>query len=268
MTRTFLLYVPSGYDGRRRVPLVLNFHGSTSSPEEQEDTTRIEAVADRHGFAVAAPRAAIDPGVWNVPGVPLPGTTVPPQGLPDDVRFTADVIDAVGETICVDDRRVYSTGASGGARFSSSLGCLLADRIAAIGPVAGVRFEDGCNPGRPVPVIAFHGTADVVNPYAGGGPAYWGYGVEEAVRRWSAYDGCTGDPEVSQLSPSVTSTTHGGCDGGAEVVLVTVAGGGHNWPGGVDVTIARPELKPVIGVTTQEIDAGEEMWRFFARHGL
>jgi polyhydroxybutyrate depolymerase len=45
------------------------------------------------------------------------------------------------------------------------------------------------------------------------------------------------------------------CNQGAEVILYTIEGGGHTWPGGVPI--------PIVGKTTEAIDATEEMWRFF-----
>ncbi|WP_328842668.1 hypothetical protein [Streptomyces sp. NBC_00258] len=74
---------------------------------------------------------------------------------------------------------------------SSQCACDHPDRLAAIAAVAGLRAgapvmdADGtyvpdlaaCRPGRGVPVLSFSGTADPVNPYAGGGEAYWGAGL-------------------------------------------------------------------------------------------
>jgi polyhydroxybutyrate depolymerase len=56
-----------------------------------------------------------------------------------------------------------------------------------------------------------------------------------------------------------------GCMDGAEVALYTVNGGGHNWPGGIDAALANPQYAAFVGVTTQEIDAGELMWEHFSR---
>jgi polyhydroxybutyrate depolymerase len=49
-----------------------------------------------------------------------------------------------------------------------------------------------------------------------------------------------------------------GCDRGAEVILYTIEDGGHTWPGG-------PWL-PGVGKTTHDVDATEEMWRFFQNY--
>lgn len=67
------------------------------------------------------------------------------------------------------------------------------------------------------------------------------------------------------MSPSVVLDTWTGCIDDVEVRLYTVNGGGHSWPGGVDVAAAMPSLAAIVGVTTQEIDAGELMWERFAQ---
>ena len=56
---------------------------------------------------------------------------------------------------------------------------------------------------------------------------------------------------------------YGGGRNGTEVVLITVTGGGHTWPGG-------PQYLPVsvVGPVCQDFDAGELIWQFFARHAL
>jgi len=71
---------------------------------------------------------------------------------------------------------------------------------------------------------------------------------------------CADGPQRSSVSPSVVLDTWTGCTEGAEVRLYTVEGGGHTWPGGADSAAARPALAEVIGVTTQEIDAGQLLW--------
>ena len=49
---------------------------------------------------------------------------------------------------------------------------------------------------------------------------------------------------------------------GASVVLYTVHGGGHTWPGGMQL----PEW--FVGRTTRTISATELMWAFFSKHPL
>ena len=54
---------------------------------------------------------------------------------------------------------------------------------------------------------------------------------------------------------------HTGCAGDAEVVLYTVQGGGHTWPGGYRYLPER-----FIGKTNMDVDANTLIWEFFKRH--
>jgi hypothetical protein len=59
--------------------------------------------------------------------------------------------------------------------MSFVLSCKLSDRIAAVGAVAAadVLPWSWCTDSRPVPMIAFHGTADEIIPYGGGPSRYF-----------------------------------------------------------------------------------------------
>ncbi|WP_416968717.1 alpha/beta hydrolase family esterase [Streptomyces sp. 4F14] len=272
------VYVPQGYTGRRAVPLVLNLHGSGSNGENQLAISGMRQTADRGGFLVAVPDGGVpQPGTpdghtWVIPGVPNTSGQFPSPDDRDDVRFLADTIDAVAARLCADESRVYATGFSGGARMASLLACRLPDRIAAVAPVAGLRAGNPgpagpdpatCAPSRPVPVLAFHGQADTVNPYDGGGAGYWQYSVPAAYGRWAALDGCRGKPRDRELTEHVTLTTSRPCRAGAEVSLYTISDGGHTWPGS-----PYPDAFPELGKVSYEVNASDVMWRFFTRHPL
>lgn len=255
--REYMLVVPEGYDGRRPVPLVLTFHGSGSNPEQQLALSELPAAAGARGFVVVAPYAATprEAGgfTWNVPPAP---------GRPDDVAFTRAVIEDVGAKVCLDAGRIYASGFSGGARLSSTLACELDGRIAAIGAVGGLRHPADCDPGRAVPIIAFHGTADPVNPYEGGGPEYWGHGVEAAFEAWGAEHGGRG-PSETAVAPSVARLAYAAADSRDAVVLYRLDGMGHVWPGS---GYAFPS--DVLGPASDAIDATQLMLDFFADRAL
>jgi len=46
------------------------------------------------------------------------------------------------------------------------------------------------------------------------------------------------------------------------VVLYTIQGGGHSWPGG------KPLPQWWVGPTSRSIDATSQMWTFFREHQL
>jgi hypothetical protein len=153
---------------------------------------------------------------------------------------------------------------SNGGMMAYRLGCRMADRLAAIAPVAGALNEEACAPAAPLSVVAFHGTADRHVPYDGGvGPASFypreDRAVSYAVSFWVGQNGCAPTPATeTSASGAIVKDAYGGGAGGTEVVLYTIRGGGHAWPGAVG---------PVAGdEPTQEISASELMWEFFARH--
>ncbi|HEX8489030.1 MAG TPA: PHB depolymerase family esterase [Propionibacteriaceae bacterium] len=276
------VYVPDGVKRTKSLPLVLDLHGSSSNGVAQAPISDLTAVAAREKFIVANPSGAIalpqpNPPLpdgswaWNVPGVPTTAGQFPPAGARDDVRYLAAVIAQLDRTGCVDDRRVYAAGFSGGGRMASALACARADLIAAIAPVAGLRAGrpspidttvpeiQSCTPERPVSVITFHGDADLVNPITGSADLRWGYAVSLAVQTWARLDGCRVGPTAETVSEHVTRFTYSRCRSRTEVTYYRVTGGGHTWPG------TEVDLSP-LGVTTQEIDASELMWQFFEEH--
>ncbi len=248
--------------------LVLNLHGSGSSAAGQEAFTGMDATADRDGFIVVYPQGAIRTSTgydWNVPGVPLLGGKAVPKGAADDVAFLSRLITVLEQHYCINPHDVDATGFSGGARMTSQLGCDLADRVAAIAPVSGLRFPSPCPGQRAVPVVAFHGTADPVDPYGGDGQAYWTYSVSEAAHRWAQHDGCLTPPATTTPAPTVQLTTYTPCSTTGVVELYTLQGAGHTWPGGPPVS---KQLRRLLGPASNAIDANTTMWTFFQQHPL
>jgi poly(3-hydroxybutyrate) depolymerase len=85
----------------------------------------------------------------------------------NDVQFVDDLLAALSRDLCIDESRVYATGHSNGAFFSSMLACEMPDTFAAIAPVAGLFYPaSGCD--ELVPTLAFHSTGDLVVPFAAG----------------------------------------------------------------------------------------------------
>lgn len=266
-TRTILVHIPPAYNGQTRLALVLNLHGSASDARQQEAFSGMDRTAGAHHFLVAYPQAAIPDGSgydWNVPRVPLAGGRSVPPGAANDVSFLTHVITLLEGRYCINTHQVFATGMSGGGRMASQLGCDASQVIAAIAPVAGLRHPTPCPARRAVPVVAFHGTADPIDPFNGHGEAYWTYSVPRAARLWAKQDGCTAKPTTKPTS-GVTLTTYGGCRNGAAVALYAVIGEGHEWPGGPHV---GPRITAVLGPQSNAVNANAVMWTFFASHPL
>jgi polyhydroxybutyrate depolymerase len=266
--RTVVVHVPSGYTGSSKVALVLNMHGSGSTAAGQEEFSGMDDTSDSDGFIVAYPQALIPEGSgfdWNVPGVPLVGGQAVPAGAPDDVTFLTSLVSILEQRYCIDSSRVYATGFSGGARMASQLACDAPSTFAAVAPVSGLRHPTPCPVARPVPVLAFHGTADPVDPYGGHGEAYWTYSVPQAAQDWAVQDGCSSTATVSQPDPGATLTRYAGCAGGAIVELYSITGEGHEWPGGPSLP---RRLTRQLGPQSDAVNADDVMWTFFSAHPM
>jgi polyhydroxybutyrate depolymerase len=266
--RTVIVHLPAGYTGSSQVPLVLNMHGSGSSALEQEGFTGMDDSADADGFIVAYPQALIPDGTgfdWNVPGVPLVGDKSVPPGAADDVAFVTQLVGVLEQRYCIDSARVYATGFSGGARMASQLACDSSTTFAAVAPVSGLRFPAGCRPARPVPIVAFHGEADPVDPYGGHGQAYWTYSVQQAAQDWGRQSNCSPTATTATARPQVMLTTYSQCSAGTTVELYSIVGEGHEWPGGPHLP---KTITDVLGPQSDAIDANATMWAFFTAHPM
>jgi len=162
--REYLLYVPKSYDRAKPTPLVISLHTSMSWPSSSMAISQWNLVADEHGVIVVYPAGTgRGPKSWEMTG------SETPSRMPD-VIFISGLIDKLEESYNIDKTRIYANGMSNGGGMAFVLSCTLSDRIAAVGMVsAGLDPEwSWCTDHRPVPVIAFHGTADPVCPYNGG----------------------------------------------------------------------------------------------------
>lgn len=242
--RSMRVHMPAGASGEP-LPLLFLFHGSTGTGAGMLRNSHLEETADRHGFILVAPDGGIpvDGGgfVWNIPGVPTVTGQIPTKDDADDVAFVGQAIDWLVGQGCVDASRVYATGLSGGGRMTSWLGCVDADRFAAIAPVVGLRAGNPlksepqtpdpatCRPSRPVPVIAFAGDKDTTNPIEGGGAGYWQYTMHAAEQRWAQLNGCTTAPTTQWVATGVYEERYSGCRDGADVAGRITVGGTHTW---------------------------------------
>jgi polyhydroxybutyrate depolymerase len=256
--RTYILYVPASYSPGNSAPLVINFHGYTSSANDQMNYGDFRAIADTAGFLLVHPMGTLDSQgqtYWNANW----GGTV------DDIGFTEALIDSLDLTYDIDLSRVYSTGMSNGGFMSYTLACDLSNRIAAIASVTGTMNSNqsaSCNPTHPMPVMEIHGTSDGTVPYTGSAGFQ---SITNVMSFWVGFNQCNSSPIVTNM-PDIN--TGDGCtaehslyqsgNNGVEVEHYKIISGGHTWPGS----------SFVIGVTNYDINASEKIWQFFAKYDL
>lgn len=247
----------------RGAPLILVLHGGGGNPDRTERVTGLTRVALAKGYAVAYPagtgRRLLS---WNA-GYCCAGAA---RNRVDDEGFLVRVIADARSRFALGDR-VYVTGMSNGSMMAQTFAARNPGMVRAVAGVAGTMDTSRVRVAAPVPSLVIHGTADPMVPYEGGRGedsltrtdfasvasvmkaflAPWGQGLTQSSRRIDRRNDGTAVVETDYAK------------GGRVVVrLLTIEGGGHNWPGGRKL---RSDM-----AMTEEIDANAEILRFFAAH--
>jgi polyhydroxybutyrate depolymerase len=263
LTRRYLLYVPPSYDRSQAAPLVISIHPAATWPAVQMAISRWNELADQYGFIVVYPAGS---GAFF--GGLGPGPQVWPaeeDTLGRDVKFISDLLDKLETEYHLDRNRIFVNGMSNGGGMAFLLSCELPDRIAAVGVVAGAfpSIAGHCANAKPVPTVVFHGTADKLAPYAGGkspvAPRPFP-SVPDWTARLARKNRCNLEPTDTRIAPDVRRLAYTDCQENADVVLYTLEGGGHTWPGGKQLA------EWVAGRTIDDLSATKVMWEFFLRH--
>jgi poly(hydroxyalkanoate) depolymerase family esterase len=268
---SYKLYIPSAVPVEP-CSLVVMLHGCTQDPDDFAAGTKMNALAEEHGFLVvypAQPRSANNMGCWNWF---RPGDQIRDSGEPGMI---AGLCRSVMAEHNVDPRRVYVAGLSAGG----AMACVLADAypelFAAVAIHSGlptgsaqdvpsafaVMRDGGGGQGLPVvgmrqvkrlavPTIVFHGDADgTVHPRNG-----------EVVFEQAA-QAVAGGEAITERGRSA-----GGRDFTRRVISSDatpviehwlIHGAGHAWSGG---DAAGSYVDP------EGPDASREMLRFFKHH--
>ena len=112
-------------------------------------------------------------------------------------------------------------------------------------------------------MMAIHGDADEVVPYNGGkvwlAPVPFP-SVPQWAASWAKRNRCSATPVESKRAPDLMRTEYKDCAEDASVVLYTVQGGGHQWPGG--------ENLPFGGTASPNLDTSNAILDFFEAHPL
>lgn len=269
LTHEYHLYIPSSYRAGHPTPLVILLHGGGGDAAGIEETTNLRNTAERHGFLLLRPEGfdlrGLNLRTFNAGACCGPAA----QRNVDHVGAIRAMLDAVERSYSVDPRRVYATGHSNGGMMAYRLAVELSNRIAAIAPNAAMLVLDHPRqPSHPVAVFHMHGLADRCAPFEGGRSAGIDPSIRPPVRASIDFfvhaNGCGTAPRVTYDHGDAHCVTYGGCRANADVVLCTIAGGGHAWPGGTRYALRTRHNCG--GEMTNDLDANEAMWTFFMAH--
>ena len=243
------LHVPAGL-ATAGAPLLLMLHGCTQTPEDFARGTRMNRLADAHGYVVAWPAqspARNQNRCWNWF---RPGDQQRGRGEP---AMLAALTGHLVASLQLDPDRVYVAGLSAGGAMAAVLAATHPEVYAAIGVHSGLpvglasdvpsafaamrkgggrrRHEAGAGSPGPVPAIVFHGDSDTtVHPGNGEGV------VEQSLGHREAAEGSARPASVERdTAPggrSSTRTVHLAPDGRVAAEHWVVHGAGHAWSGG------------------------------------
>ncbi len=281
ISRSFLAYIPARLADP--LPVVLVLHGSGSNAERMRSATAwaFELLADREGAVVVYPEGF--EGHWN--DCRREGDFAAKRLGVDDVGFLRAVVTrlsgdpALGERQ-IDAGEVFVTGLSNGGHMALRLALEAPDFVAGVASIAASLPADSNNECRPggvaVPVLLLNGDADPVSPFEGGDIRSLGsfnrrgavQSTVETARYFSRLAGYAEPPfehrypDTDPADGTVASRMVWSAGDRPEVDLITIHGGGHTIPH------AEKVMPRILGRTSHDVPAAEEIWRFFRRQLL
>jgi poly(hydroxyalkanoate) depolymerase family esterase len=271
----YKLFIPAGL-GAAAPPLIVMLHGCTQSPDDFARGTRMNALAQEHGYVVVYPAQARSKNAskcWNW------FRSRDQQRGQGEPAIIAALTRHLVKTHGLDERRVYVAGLSAGGAMAAVLASTYPDVYAAIGVHSGLPFgaahdlpsafaamkqgaglsSAGIPPARmdPVPAIVFHGDRDTtVDPCNGAAVIAQCMGTTASVPD-AEPDATRGTVERGSIpgGRTYTRTIFKNADGSVAAEQWVVHGAGHAWFGGDPAGSYTDPSGP---------DASEHMLRFFS----
>ncbi len=278
--RTYKLYVPSRRSAAT-MPLIVMLHGCTQSADDFAVGTRMNRLAEQHGFLVAYPQQAVNANgskCWNW------FKSLDQLRDSGEPSLIAGITREIVANHPVDQSRIFVAGLSAGAAMAVILGETYPELYAAVGAHSGLPFgaahdmpsafaamrggrhatHDSSKPraavgsqkkaAQFVPTIVFHGDRDQTVSQSNGAEI-----IRQAGNAFVAKAGEPGLPATTEIGHSphgrgYRRTVHSDTTGRALIESWMLDGAGHAWSGG-DASGSFTDPKGP--------DASVEMVRFF-----
>ena len=202
--REYYLNLPTGYDGKKPVPVVWEYHPWGGSGKG--GMTMYQLNSRLTNVIFVSPHGTGDP-------IGFPNT----NGMDEDM--TRAVNAEIEAKFCTDKSRYFATGFSYGGSMSFTAACNMSDIFRAIGAQSGSIVSGATcarkTPARMVAIWATHGDADTTLPIKNTTPM-----IEALVKA----NGCTTTTKPVDPSPCVE---YQGCKEGFPVIWCVRPGDGH-----------------------------------------
>lgn len=240
IARQFVLMLPSTYDGKTPMPLVLICHGNGETAESfSKQRTTLTRRANKEGWILVFPLATLNrqgKTTWNPTATPEPAGAVWDL-VPNDAGFLLTALDYLEDQLAVAAGRTYVAGFSGGGRMTHHMASTYPERFAAAAPISttitypvvgGTEQLSTGTPKAPLPMLTAHGGKDPSLPIAGSATVS---SFDDAIEQWVTANGCAMTPTTQSIAgDTVHLATYGDCTNGAEVIAITLDNMGHTWP--------------------------------------
>lgn len=180
----YYVRAPEDWDGTRRLPVIVWFHGWQDTGLRQIGDTG--AVADWTGTGWLFVAADGAEKTWAHQGSPSQAR--------DDIAYVRRVIEDVMDRYPVDESRILAAGFSQGGSMVWDVACRLGTPFSHYAPVAGAFWEPAPTdcPAGPAAIRHVHGTADTVVPLQGRpiGDRWHQADVFDGLTLWRQTNGC------------------------------------------------------------------------------
>lgn len=170
----FRLYVPSGWDGKAKLPLVIFLHGANLDDDDSMERADglFPKLAEQKNVILLAPLGYRMNSMYGAP-VPArfatagsPIASIDPRRVELSEKDVINLVDLISNEYDVDRRRIYLSGNSMGAMGTWHLAQKYPDRWTAIAPAAAGATDDNYDFRRlrGIPIMPVAGEHDFLRP--------------------------------------------------------------------------------------------------------
>ncbi|HOV11926.1 MAG TPA: T9SS type A sorting domain-containing protein [Bacteroidales bacterium] len=264
LTRSYRVYKSPNYNPSVPASLVITLHGLGDNMTAFSQLG-FNYIADTANIIVVCPQAVNDPLVaavfgygtaWNSgAGMYYSGSWYYPNPSVNDIGFMNALVDSARANYSIDASRMYICGFSMGGFMTERMALQSNLDFAAFASMSGTIGAgiSAYNPGRPVPIAHFHGTADSTVYYVGN---QFGIDPDSLIRFWVLNNGCnpvpdsTGFANTAADNITVDKFSYAGAGPDAEVLFYRMNGASHE-------VLYQPD---------NDMTEILEIWKFFRRH--